>query len=573
MLTDNLEITDFTSWVGGSSTIPSGIGDPFTSSMRSFVRALSALAGTAQSRATQQRTDLRSMKLKRSDGNNTPLGNSFLLRANQFGATNSETCAALILLYEAQLHVVRYYLDIIAFWANIASKVGGFSVLRGNLTQSFLITRLSVEKNGFCPLRELYSDLTQISFTQELTYTDLENRLTNPTLLQPLERNINGWLIRNRFDSFFKALEILLSNQKNNTLQQLLAGNDLSIAKQIISFYMSQLPLNTILYGPPGTGKTHSVKTWALALIKGISVQQAELLPDINGEFETLRDAGQIAFVTFHQSYSYEDFVEGLRPKLNSERIEYELRPGIFKIMCDRAAGVTTEARFVLIIDEINRGNISNIFGELITLIEPSRRIGASDELRVRLAYSDQEDFGVPSNLYLLGTMNSTDRSIAILDTALRRRFSFEEYLPDADILPDVVIDGTTVSLKNLLSVVNERIEILLDKDHTIGHSYFLGVTDKSSLARVVIKKIIPLVKEFFYNDYEKIRFVFGDSNTSKTVEQQIFKEKILPQTANLGGSGIDGYADKKYYELNPALVVDDYDTIPVELFTKIYEP
>ena len=573
MLTDNLEITDFTSWVGGSSTIPSGIGDPFTSSMRSFVRALSALAGTAQSRATQQRTDLRSMKLKRSDGNNTPLGNSFLLRANQFGATNSETCAALILLYEAQLHVVRYYLDIIAFWANIASKVGGFSVLRGNLTQSFLITRLSVEKNGFCPLRELYSDLTQISFTQELTYTDLENRLTNPTLLQPLERNINGWLIRNRFDSFFKALEILLSNQKNNTLQQLLAGNDLSIAKQIISFYMSQLPLNTILYGPPGTGKTHSVKTWALALIKGISVQQAELLPDINGEFETLRDAGQIAFVTFHQSYSYEDFVEGLRPKLNSERIEYELRPGIFKIMCDRAAGVTTEARFVLIIDEINRGNISNIFGELITLIEPSRRIGASDELRVRLAYSDQEDFGVLSNLYLLGTMNSTDRSIAILDTALRRRFSFEEYLPDADILPDVVIDGTTVSLKNLLSVVNERIEILLDKDHTIGHSYFLGVTDKSSLARVVIKKIIPLVKEFFYNDYEKIRFVFGDSNTSKTVEQQIFKEKILPQTANLGGSGIDGYADKKYYELNPALVVDDYDTIPVELFTKIYEP
>ncbi|MBQ7675446.1 MAG: AAA family ATPase [Campylobacter sp.] len=179
-----------------------------------------------------------------------------------------------------------------------------------------------------------------------------------------------------------------------------------------------------------------------------------------------------------------------------------------------------TSKKYILIIDEINRGNISKIFGELITLIEESKRIGNSEELRVALPYSGKKfdngkGFGVPKNLYIIGTMNTADRSIALIDTALRRRFEFVEMMPKAGLLKDeknepLMIES--VNLQELLKAMNERIEFLLDREHTIGHAYFIGVANLSDLRKAFKNKIIPLLQEYFYDDYEKIRAVLNDN-------------------------------------------------------------
>ncbi|MDR2926024.1 MAG: AAA family ATPase [Azoarcus sp.] len=169
----------------------------------------------------------------------------------------------------------------------------------------------------------------------------------------------------------------------------------------------------------------------------------------------------------------------------------------------------------IFIIDEINRGNISKIFGELITLIEPSKRIGAKEEQKVKLPYSGK-DFGVPDNVYIVGTMNTADRSIALIDTALRRRFTFVEMLPDSSVLKDVCVGGVDgLDISKMLGTLNKRITVLLDREHTIGHSYFLPLkTDKSieRLAKIFKGEIIPLLQEYFHDDYEKIRLVLGDN-------------------------------------------------------------
>ena len=193
--------------------------------------------------------------------------------------------------------------------------------------------------------------------------------------------------------------------------------------------------LNQILYGPPGTGKTYRAAACAMAIVKGIEAD--EVTEEHRTEFRSLRfdptnETGQIAMVTFHQNFSYEDFVEGIRPRLaEGGDIGYELRPGIFRRIVDVALA-DPDRPYVLIIDEINRGNIPKILGELITLIEPSRRIGQEDETTVTLPYSG-DSFGVPGNLHIIGTMNTADRSILPLDTALRRRFAHVEMLPDPD--------------------------------------------------------------------------------------------------------------------------------------------
>ncbi len=267
-------------------------------------------------------------------------------------------------------------------------------------------------------------------------------------------------------------------------------------------------PRNQILYGPPGTGKTYQAVNRALAIIDATKVRERRE-GDIE-RFRELRDSGQIAMVTFHQSYAYEDFIEGIRPVLGGEAggpIRYELLDGIFK----RIAKLATdgkEKRFVLIIDEINRGNIAKIFGELITLIEDSRRLGAEDATKVTLPYS-KEPFGVPDNLYLIGTMNTADRSIQLLDTALRRRFTFVEMMPEPEN-PLISKDVEGVKCQEMLKAMNGRITALLDREHQIGHTYLLKVNTMEKLSYTFQNRIFPLLQEYFFDDWSKIRAVLN---------------------------------------------------------------
>ena len=216
-------------------------------------------------------------------------------------------------------------------------------------------------------------------------------------------------------------------------------------------------------------------------------------------------------FVTFHQSFSYEDFIEGIKPKMGEQETEisYEVQDGIFKKLCLKADS-DRDNDYAIFIDEINRGNVSAIFGELITLIEKDKRLGEKNELRAKLPYS-KEELGVPPNLYIFGTMNTADRSVEALDTALRRRFAFEEVMPIPQILGS--IHFSEFNLAEVLQIINDRIEALLDRDHTIGHSYFIKIEsgDVDDLKEAFENKIIPLLQEYFYHDYEKIALILGE--------------------------------------------------------------
>ncbi|GAO35626.1 hypothetical protein SCT_1017 [Sulfuricella sp. T08] len=493
--------------------------------------------------------------------------------------------------------------------------------------------------------------------------------------------------------------------------------------------HLPNVSLNQIIYGPPGTGKTYSTALRAVQICAPDWPSDASD-PEVRAKYEEFRKAGRISFVTFHQSYGYEDFVEGLRPVLQtSGQVSYSVVPGAFRRACDSArlpnlvdpglsgkplqerkifkmslgaswndegvkvfkyclenrcvlmgwgadvdfsdcgnaesigeklkqeapdidkfksqvafvdrfknelavgdilvvshgnkafrgiAEVTGEYEFdedgpfhqarpvkwlavfesgrpasevnakdftmrslhqlhdvnyeglqallvpasefeeaqphVLIIDEINRANISKVFGELITLLEPDKREGMPNAITLKLAYSG-DDFTVPSNLYVLGTMNTADRSIALLDTALRRRFEFEELQPDYETLPGGLVEG--VDLRAMLKAMNDRIEYLYDRDHTIGHAYFMGVDSLEKLQRVFRHKIIPLLQEYFYEDWAKVRLALNDKDGAFIKEDNIVP-KGLESTA-------DGYDPKPRYKVRDR-------EFPLEAYLKIYQ-
>lgn len=312
--------------------------------------------------------------------------------------------------------------------------------------------------------------------------------------------------------------------------------------------------------------------------------------PGLFGEFLSYGNAvehGRVKFITFHQSYSYEEFIEGIRPKMDSQELTYSLEKGVFKEISDNAKNYP-DHNYVIIIDEINRGNISKIFGELITLIEPTKRLFSDNPnehpKEVTLPYS-KKLFGVPKNLYILGTMNTADKSIALLDSALRRRFSFTEMLPKSNILTRERIKVEGIKIEKLLDKINQRIEFLIDKDHTIGHSYFLKIKDNQTieaLALIFKKEVIPLLMEYFYGDFEKIRFVLGDNKDWKEGRKEKFFKKILAQQKSLFGKDeiVDGYDEKVIFELDDDLLgINEDGSLKgkpedlVKLFKSVYDP
>ena len=412
----------------------------------------------------------------------------------------------------------------------------------------------------------------------------------------------------------------------------------------------SAIPLNQILFGAPGTGKTYHTKKMAVEIING---KKARTREEINKEYEELIEAGQIVFTTFHQSLSYEDFIEGIKPETIDGNVTYEVKDGIFKSICKNAFSkeitsdnfevvyqklldeidnsvdnklvletlvhakeftiyknsknnirfhsntekayeavikkevlehylktgealdwapytksvanyiiekynyIQNEAiepkKHVLIIDEINRGNVSAILGELITLLEEDKRKGNKEHTEAVLPYSGNK-FSVPNNVYIIGTMNTADRSVEALDTALRRRFSFVEMQPNPDILSKV----GEVDLSKLLKTINQRIELLIDKDHQIGHSYFIGIEDLDGLKRTFKDKIIPLLEEYFYGDFGKIGLVLGGAFIESVENKTTFPKNFEYEK--------DFLEDKKIYHITPSKDWDD------EAFRSIYE-
>ena len=495
------------------------------------------------------------------------------------------------------------------------------------------------------------------------------------------------------------------------------------------------ISLNTILYGPPGTGKTYQTVLYAVAIIENKSLEsiKKEKYADVLARYQQYKKQNQIAFTTFHQSYSYEEFIEGIRPIPPEENdfeaanaVQYKTMPGVFKQFCARAetpvlsankgvpelsaasavwkvslwgtgdnpirteclennhirigwdsygrdindetdfstsggkvvlntflnrmqigdivlscyssttidaigiitgeyewhdefhelkrvrnvkwlvkhirenilelnggiamtlssvyrlSNITPEdvahllekyrpnstfvpvekPNYVFIIDEINRGNISKIFGELITLIEPTKRIGQPEGIRALLPYSHTL-FGIPDNVYLIGTMNTADRSIAALDTALRRRFQFREMLPDPKVLSGVMVED--VSISEMLTRLNRRITALYDREHTIGHAYFMPLVSDPTIETLSVifeNHIIPLLQEYFYEDYGKIRLVLGD-NQKQDIDTQ-FILQLDNDYAELFGNGDDEMDCGSSYEINRAALgnIDSYRSI-----------
>ncbi|MDR0953273.1 MAG: AAA family ATPase [Elusimicrobiota bacterium] len=328
------------------------------------------------------------------------------------------------------------------------------------------------------------------------------------------------------FDGIYYAKTI--EQMRNDKMLQFVK-NALTGAPQNSSYTIenteSKHPLNQILYGPPGTGKTYSTVIKAMEIINNASYPtlSKEEYTRLKKQFDELKLKGQIKFITFHQNYSYEEFIEGIRPELQSgsNNLCYALTNGPLKQIQEKAKKDPNN-KYVLIIDEINRGNISKIFGELITLLEADKRKGNEHEITMPLMYS-QEEFFLPNNLYIIGTMNTADKSIALVDVALRRRFSFTEMMPNEELVPENISE---VLLREIFITLNKKISIYRDRDHQLGHSYFMNIQNLPQLKQKWFKEILPLLNEYFYGDWEKLNSVLSERFITNT-EDISFKETI----------------------------------------------
>ncbi|TDE36435.1 AAA family ATPase [Actinomadura sp. 6K520] len=269
-----------------------------------------------------------------------------------------------------------------------------------------------------------------------------------------------------------------------------------------------------VLYGPPGTGKTYASLRFALRWfgtqlgdsVEGVDPFAKHGTPDFRRGLDALQETGHLTQVTFHPAYGYEDFIEGFRPVEGADGgLRLELRDGIFKKVCETAAA-NPERPYLLLIDEINRGDIPKILGELITLLEPDKR-------GMHVTLPTGRRFAVPSNVHILGTMNTADRSIRLLDSALRRRFAFHELLPDADVLDGQKVGNVDLGL--LLRELNNRVVKELGRERQIGHSFFLPkgrpVDSEAELAAIVRTEVLPLLQEYAYDDYSLLSRFLGE--------------------------------------------------------------
>lgn len=270
-------------------------------------------------------------------------------------------------------------------------------------------------------------------------------------------------------------------------------------------------------------------------------------------------------FITFHQSFGYEDFIEGIRAEVENDVINYVIREGVFLKFCKAAMHDKEQGNnnnFLFVIDEFNRGNISKILGELITLIEVNKRISYIDGewkgMQVTLPYSG-EKFGVPDNVYILATMNTADRSLATIDTAIRRRFDFVEMMPDSEVVrKNIGEDGAIgdIDIAGIMDAMNQRIQYLYDRDHMFGHALFLNIESLEDLQYRFENKIIPLLQEYFFDDYQKIKAILNDVDSIYINKKQeslnnVFDHRLIEEWYD---------QDKDIYELNNKVSIGEFE-------------
>ncbi|MDA9325806.1 AAA family ATPase [bacterium] len=442
-------------------------------------------------------------------------------------------------------------------------------------------TEVNLNERGI----ELKNDLVEFLNENNLTFEDLKNwNQDAPDIVRESYFSAISEIEKNNFTNQMKVIYCVLNLALNNFLRseteyKKKEASDREEASAYIDIEEDNADIKWIgqigrslrglgivdNYILDSTGKnTYHLSENGIELVDKIIENWENNYPELFGDFISYENAvehGRVKFITFHQSYSYEEFIEGIRPKMDSDELTYSLEKGVFKEISDNAKNYPNH-NYVIIIDEINRGNISKIFGELITLIEPSKRLFSGNEKEhpkeVTLPYS-KKLFGVPKNLYILGTMNTADKSISLLDSALRRRFSFTEMLPNSTVVKDnISIEG--IRVEKLFETINSRIEFLIDKDHTIGHSYFLKIKENQTieaLALIFKNEIIPLLTEYFYGDFEKIQLVLGENKDWKSKSDNKFFNKKTSQQKSLFGKdeAVEGYDEKIIFELNDDLL------------------